>query len=162
MRGVIGRVSPDYLRDPLIKTHREPAGAGGHVRIGEGVEESWIWLRKRVLEPVEESALASFEPGARVVRHELADPLRKLLFLQEPAAIERMHSLADEPLRVPDVMEPCGRDKIGGFVGFEDGGSFFRFPRDPLRVRDALGQPSEKLAGNILSRWLVLGHRTTR
>jgi hypothetical protein len=29
-------------------------------------------------------------------------------------------------------------------------------------VRDALGQPSEKLAGNILSRWLVLGHRTTR
>jgi hypothetical protein len=27
MHGVIGRVSPDYLRDPLIKTHGEPAVA---------------------------------------------------------------------------------------------------------------------------------------
>ena len=162
MHGVIGRVSPDYLRDPLIKTHGEAPGAGSHVGIGEGIEESRIRLRKRILQPVKESTLARFEPGARVVRYELTNPLRELLFLQEPAAIERMHSLADEPLRIPDVMEPCGSNKIGGFVGLEDRGSLFRFPRDPLRVRDALGQTSEKLAGKVLSGWLVLAHRTTR
>jgi hypothetical protein len=162
MHGVIGRVSPDYLRDPLIKTHTEPAGAGGHVGIGEGIEEVWIGGRKRILQPVKEPTLSSFEAGARVVRHELTDPLRKLPFLQEPTAIERMHSLADKPLRVPDVMKPCGRDKIGGFVGLEDGGSLFRLPSDTLCVRDALGQTSEKLAGNILSSWPVFGHRTTR
>jgi hypothetical protein len=151
MHGVIGRVSPDYLRDPLIKTHGEAAGAGGHVCIGEGVEKSRIWWWKRVLQPVKKSTLPSFEPGARVVRHELTDPLRELLSLQEPAAIERMHSLADEPLRVPDVVEPCGRNKIGGFVGLEDRGSLFRFPSHALRVRDALGQTSEKLASKVLS-----------
>jgi hypothetical protein len=75
-----------------------------------------------------------------VVRHELTDPHRKLLFLQEPAAIERMHSFANEPLRVPDVMEPSGRNQIGSFVGLEDRSSLFCFPRDALRVCDALGQ----------------------
>jgi hypothetical protein len=140
MHGVIGRVSPDYLRDPLIETYREPAGAGGHVGIGEGIEEGRIGLEKRVLQSVKESTLSSFEPCARVVRHKLTDTLRKLPFLQEPAAIERMHSFADEPLRVPDVMEPSGRNQIGSFVGLEDRSSLFCFPRDALRVCDALGQ----------------------
>ncbi len=162
MHGVIGRVSPDYLRDPLVKTHGEPAGAGGHVCIGEGIKEGRIWLRKRILQAVQQAAFASFEPSARVMSDELTDALRKLLFLQEPAAIERMHSLADEPLRVPDVMQPGGRNQIGSFVGLEDCGDPFRFPRDPFRVRDALGQTSEKLAGNILSGWLVVGHRSSR
>ena len=162
MHGVIGRVSPDYLRDPLIKTHWEPAGAGGHVGIGEGIEERRIWLRKRIFQPVQQAAFPSFEPGARVVRHELTDPLRKLLFLQEPAAIERMHSLADEPLRVPDVMQPGGRNQIGGFVGLEDCGDPFRFPCDTLGVRNAVGQTSEKLASEVFSGWLVFDHRTTR
>jgi hypothetical protein len=108
MHGVIGRVSPDYLRDPLIKTHREPAGTGGHVGIGEGIEESWIGGRKRILQPVKKSALPSFEPGARVVRHELTDTLRELPFLQEPAAVERVHLDPDEPGCVPNVVEPSG------------------------------------------------------
>ena len=162
MHRVIGRVSPDYLRDPLIKTHGDPAGAGGHVGIGEGIEEGRIGLEKRVLQSVKESTLSSFEPCARVVRHKLTDTLRKLPFLQEPAAIERMHPLADEPLRVADVMEPRCRDKIGGLVGLEDGGSLFRFPGDALRVRDALGQTSEKLASEFFGGRLVFGHRTTR
>jgi hypothetical protein len=104
----------------------------------------------------------SFEPGARVVRNELTDPLRELLFLQEPATVERMHSLADKPLRITDVMEPRSRDKIGGFVGLEDGGDPFRFPCDTLGVRNAVGQTSEKLAGEVFSGWLVFDHRTTR
>ena len=64
MHGVIGRVSPDYLRDPLIKTHGEPPGAGGHVGIGEGIEEGLIWGRKRILQPVQQAAFPSLEPRA--------------------------------------------------------------------------------------------------
>jgi hypothetical protein len=64
MHGVIGRVSPDYLRDPLIETHGKPAGAGSHVCIGKGIEESRIWLRKRKLQPIQQAAFPSLEPRA--------------------------------------------------------------------------------------------------
>jgi hypothetical protein len=64
MHGVIGRVSPEYLRDPLIKTHGEPAGAGGHVCIGEGIEEGRIGGRKRKLQTLKQAAFPSLEPRA--------------------------------------------------------------------------------------------------
>ena len=162
MHGVIGRVSPDYLRDPLIKTHGEPAGAGGQVGICEGIEESRIGGRKRILQPVKEPTLASFEPGARVVRHELTHALRKVPFLQEPASVERVHPDPDEPGCIPDVMEPRGHDQVRGFVGLEHCGSLFRFPRDTLGVCKTIGHAGEKLAGEILSDCGRFSHRSSR
>ena len=97
MHGVIGRVSPEYLRDPLIKTHGEPPGAGSHVCIREGIEEGRIGLRKRPFQPTEKSALAGLEPGARVMRDKLTHSLRIVLTLQEPATVQRAHPNPDEP-----------------------------------------------------------------
>ena len=53
-------------------------------------------------------------------------------------------------------MEPSGRNQVRGFVGLEDRGSLFRFPRDTLGVREAIGQAGEKLAGEVLSGWRCL------
>jgi hypothetical protein len=162
MHGVIGRVSPDYLRDPLIKTHGEPAGAGGHVCIGEGIEESRIRLRKRILQPVQQAAFPSLEPRPRVMPDELTDSIREIPLLQEPATVERMHPDPDEPGRIPDVVEPSGSNKVRGFIRLEDCGDLFRFPRDPLRMGEAIGQAGEKLAGEVLSGCGRLGHRSSR
>ena len=93
---------------------------------------------------------------------ELADALRKLPLLQEPAAVERVHPDPDEPGCISDVVEPGGRNEVRSFVGLEDRSSLFRFPRDALRVCDALGQASQKLAGKVLGGWLVFGHRSSR
>jgi hypothetical protein len=82
--------------------------------------------------------------------------------LQEPATVERMHLDPDEPGCVPDVVQPRGRNEIGGFVGLEDHGSLFRFPRDTLGVRKAIGQAGEKLAGEVLSGCESFSHQPTR
>ena len=151
MHGVIGRVSPKYLRDPLVEVHREPAGAGGHVGIGEGIEESRIGGRKRKLETIQQAPFPSLEPRARVMRDELTYALRIVPLLQEPAAIERVHLDPDEPACVPDVVEPGRCNQVRGFVELEDHGSLFRFPRDAFGMRKAIGQGGEELAGEVLS-----------
>ena len=162
MHGVIGRVSPNYLRDPLIKTHGEPAGAGGHVRIGEGIEEGRIGGWKRILQPVKKSALPSFVRGARVVRYELTHPIRKMPFLQKPATVEGVHPDPDEPGCIPDVVEPGGCHKVRGFLRLEDSGNFLVLSRDTLGVRKAIGQGGEKLAGQVLSGCGRFSHQLTR
>jgi hypothetical protein len=74
---------------------------------------------------------------------ELAHALREMPLLQEPATVERVHLDPDEPGRVPNVVEPGGRNKVRGFLGLEDHGSSFRFPRDTLGVRKAIWQAGE-------------------
>jgi hypothetical protein len=59
-------------------------------------------------------------------------------------------------------VEPRGRNKACGFVGLEDHGSLFRFPRDTLRVRKAIGHAGEKLAGQVLSGCGRFSHQLTR
>jgi hypothetical protein len=93
---------------------------------------------------------------------ELADALRKMPLLQEPAPVEGVHLDPDEPRCVSDVVEPRGRNQVRGFVGLEDSSNFLGLSSDPLRVRDAIGQAGKKFAGEVLSGWLVFGHRTTR
>jgi len=56
-------------------------------------------------------------------------------------------------------MEPRGRSKVRGFVGLEDHGRLFRFPRDTLSAREALGHAGEKLAGKVLSGCERFSHR---
>src|SRR5450830_1613518 len=162
MHGVIGRVSPDYLRDPLIKTHGEPAGTGGQVCIGESIEQSRIGSRKRKLQPIQQAAFPSLEPRARVMRDELTDALRKMPLLQEPAAIERVHLDPDQPGCIPDVVEPRGRYEVRGLGGLEYRGSLFRFARDTFGMRKAVGQAGEKLAGEVLSGCGGFSHRSSR
>jgi hypothetical protein len=55
-----------------------------------------------------------------------------------------------------------GRNEIRGFVGLEHRGSLFRLSRDPLCVREAIGHPGEKLAGEVLSGCDGFGHRSSR
>ena len=90
------------------------------------------------------------------MRHELTHPLRKMPLLQKPATVEGMHPDPDEPGCIPDVVEPRGRNKIGGFVGLEDRGNLFRFSRHTLCMGEAIGQAGKKLAGKIFSGWRCL------
>jgi hypothetical protein len=59
-------------------------------------------------------------------------------------------------------VEPRGRNQVRGFVGLEGRGSLFRFPRDTLGVRKAIGQAGEKLAGEVLGGCDGFGHRSPR
>jgi hypothetical protein len=59
-------------------------------------------------------------------------------------------------------VEPRGRKKIRGFVGFEDCGCLFRLPRDTFGMRKAIGQAGEKLAGEVFSGYGRFSHQPTR
>jgi hypothetical protein len=96
------------------------------------------------------------------MRDKLTHSLRIVLTLQEPATVQRVHPNPDEPGCLPDVMEPRGRNQVRGFVRLEDCGSLFRFPRDTLGVRKAIGHAGEKLAGQVLSGCGRFSHQLTR
>ena len=53
-------------------------------------------------------------------------------------------------------------NKVRGFVGLEESCSLFRFTRNALGVRKAIGQAGKKLSGEVLSGWGWFGHRSSR
>jgi ADP-ribose pyrophosphatase YjhB (NUDIX family) len=156
---VIGRVALQDLGDALLEIDALPGRAGGHVGIGERIQQRPV-LGLELGQLVYQAALLGLEPGARVVGDQRGQSLLALL-AHIPGAVEGMEAEPVQWRGVADVVQPGGGDQVGAILGCERGAHLAGLSGDGLDVAPAVAETREEPGGLLLGPGGKLGRLHT-
>jgi len=91
--------------------HRLPVRTGGQVRVPQRIAQVALLVTELTAQDRYQAALLGLENGAGVVRDQAREPIAKSSGTQPAGTVERMEPGPGQVGRVPDVVQPRGRDE---------------------------------------------------
>jgi hypothetical protein len=106
MNNMIGRISNQDFREPVLDIRRYAVSGRTQVAVGQRIQKLRLWQLELISECCH-AALYSLHRRATVVRHKLTHNRRNPEAPQVPRSIQRVETRLCHLLGITDVMQPC-------------------------------------------------------